>query len=43
VFHNFIRSHGGLNGKTPAEACGIEIEGENKWMTIIQNARKQNP
>ncbi len=38
IFHNYIRPHGGLKGKTPAEACGIEIEGENKWITIIQNA-----
>ena len=28
----------GLNGKTPAEAAGISIEGENKWITIIPNA-----
>jgi len=27
----------GLNGKTPAELCGIEINGENKWLTLIQN------
>jgi hypothetical protein len=26
--------------KTPAEACGIKIEGENKWLTLIQNASK---
>ncbi|VVB72518.1 Uncharacterised protein [uncultured archaeon] len=38
VFHNFIRPHEGLDGKTPAEACGIEIKGENKWITLIQNA-----
>jgi len=25
-------------GKTPAEAAGITIEGENKWETVIQNA-----
>lgn len=24
--------------KTPAEACGIEVIGENKWITLIQNA-----
>lgn len=30
----------GLDGKTPAEVCGINIEGKNKWMTIIQNAKK---
>jgi transposase-like protein len=38
VYHNFIRPHEGLDGKTPAEACGIELKGENKWMTLIQNA-----
>jgi len=27
-----------LKGKTPAEACGIEVKGKNKWITIIQNA-----
>jgi len=30
----------GLEGKTPAEKCGIEIKGENKWITLIQNAKK---
>ena len=30
-----------LDGKTPAEACGITIEGENKWKTLIQNASHQ--
>jgi len=38
IFHNYIRPHEGLNGKTPAEACNIKIEGKNKWITIIQNA-----
>ncbi len=38
IFHNFARPHGGLNGKTPAEASGIKVEGENKWITLIQNA-----
>jgi transposase-like protein len=39
LFHNYIRPHEGLNGKTPAEACGIKIEGNNKWLTLIQNAK----
>lgn len=26
-----------LTGKTQAEVCGIKIEGENKWVTLIQN------
>lgn len=38
IFHNFMRPHEALNGKTPAEACGIEVVGENKWLTLIQNA-----
>jgi hypothetical protein len=38
IYHNYIRPHEALDGKTPAEACGIQIEGENKWKTLIQNA-----
>ncbi|WXG46491.1 MAG: DDE-type integrase/transposase/recombinase [Candidatus Atabeyarchaeum deiterrae] len=38
VFHNFIKPHEGLDGKTPAEACGIEVKGDNKWITLIKNA-----
>jgi len=41
IFHNYIREHEGLKGKTPAEACGITIEGKNKWMTLIQSACKK--
>ncbi len=37
IFHNYIREHQAL-GKTPAEKYGIELEGENKWLTLIQNA-----
>ena len=40
LFHNYIRPHMGLNGKTPAEVCGIDIKGENKWITVIQNAHE---
>ncbi|KAB2947008.1 MAG: IS6 family transposase [Candidatus Methanoperedens sp.] len=38
IFHNYIRPHQTLKGKTPAEACGIQVEGDNKWITLIQNA-----
>lgn len=41
IFHNYIRPHEALGNKTPAEACGIEIEGNNKWLTLIQNASRQ--
>ena len=40
IFHNYIREHQGLKGKTPAEACGIKVEGKNKWKTLIQNASR---
>jgi len=40
IYHNYIREHKGLNGKTPSEVCGIKIEGNNKWITLIQNASK---
>ena len=41
LFHNYIRPHESLDGKTPSEACGITIEGQNKWKTLIQNASIQ--
>jgi transposase InsO family protein len=40
LYHNYIRPHEALNGKTPVDACGIIIEGQNKWQTIIENASK---
>jgi transposase-like protein len=42
IYHNFVRPHEALDGKTPAEACGITVEGNNKWKTLIQNASKKN-
>jgi transposase-like protein len=42
IYHNYIRPHQALNGKTPSEVCGITIEGKNKWKTLIQNASKNN-
>jgi len=29
----------GIDGKTPSEKAGIKIEGSNKWITLIQNAK----
>ncbi len=40
IYHNFMRPHQSLNGKTPAEMAGIRIEGLDKWLTLIQNASK---
>jgi transposase-like protein len=41
LYHNYIRQHQGLDNQTPADKAGIKIEGENKWITLIQNASKQ--
>ena len=38
VYYNFTKKHSALNGKTPAQASLIEVDGINKWKTIIQNA-----
>ena len=43
LYHNYIRPHMALNGATPAERAGIQIKGKDKWLTLIQNASKQNP
>jgi len=40
LYHNYVRPHMALDGKTPADKCGIIIEGNNKWKTIIENASK---
>ena len=40
IYHNHVRPHRGLEGKTPGEVAGIHIEGDNKWKTIIQNAAR---
>ena len=29
-----------LDGKTPAQVCGTEIKGNDKWRTLIENAAK---
>ena len=39
IYHNYIRSHMGIDGYTPSEKAGVKVEGLNKWVTIIQNAQ----
>ena len=29
----------GIEGHTPSEKAGISVKGNNKWITIIQNAQ----
>ena len=38
IYHNYIRPHMSLNGQTPADKTDIIIKGNNKWLTLIQNA-----
>ena|GEM_PF-4388257 len=35
-----ILQHMGLGVKISSEACGIEISGNDKWKTLIQNASR---
>jgi hypothetical protein len=42
IFHNYIRPHMALDGMIPADKAGIKIQGENKWLTLIQNAAYEN-
>jgi transposase-like protein len=37
IHYNYVRKHSSLN-KTPAEASGIIIGGDNKLMTLLKNA-----
>lgn len=42
IYYNYVRTHGALKGKTPAEAAGIDIQGDNKWKTMINNSYLEN-
>jgi hypothetical protein len=42
LFHNYVRPHEALEGRTPSEVAGVQVKGTDKWLTLIQNAsRKQ--
>jgi hypothetical protein len=38
IYHNYVRGHMGMNGRTLADLAGIQVNGEDKWLTLIQNA-----
>jgi len=43
IYYNHIRPHQGLNGKTPAEAAGLETHSSpNKWLHLINQAARQS-
>ena len=40
IYHNYLRPHEASKGKTPAEKCGIVIEGGNKWKTVVEKSTR---
>jgi hypothetical protein len=36
------RSYSAHSSKKTAEACGIKVEGKNKWKTLIENASRNS-
>ena len=38
TYYNYTKKHSGIGSKTPAEAALINVDGRNKWRTLIQNA-----
>jgi hypothetical protein len=42
IYCSFVRPHMGLDGATPAEAAGIGIGGENKWLGLLNASIKKS-
>lgn len=32
--NNFVKPHMALEGKTPAQAVGLQVAGNNKWLSL---------
>jgi len=41
-FTHYIRPHEALEGATPADKAGIVVTGQDKWKTIIENAKGES-
>ena len=41
MYHDYFRPHEGIGNVTPAEKSGIKIKGDSKWITVIQNAKRE--
>ena len=42
IYYNFIRPHQALDGRTPAEAAGIGVIGDNRWMELLKRSNRDN-
>jgi transposase-like protein len=42
LYYNFIKPHKSLDGRTPSEEAGITIEGNDKWLTLMRTAIRNN-
>lgn len=43
IYYNYLRPHQALNGKTPAEKAGIDLQLEgNKWGHLIKRAKRDS-
>lgn len=40
IYYNFINPHQSLDGKTPADKVGINIDGKDKWKDLLKNMWK---
>ena len=40
IQYNFVKPHIALEGRTPAQAAGIGINGDNKWLEVLKQALK---
>ncbi len=39
VYYNFVRPHMALDGQTPAEKAGLDLNlGDNRWKGLIEKA-----
>jgi hypothetical protein len=38
IQYNFVKPHMALKGVTPAKKAGLEINGNDKWFTLLKSA-----
>ena len=43
IYHNYIRPHMALGGKTPSEVCGITVEGERFAVSRLREKTSGKP